>query len=51
MIDAFILHSIIKISIKKESQKTEGEINSQIKRNQYTHQLGLHHTKNSFVNK
>ncbi len=51
MVDAFILHYIIKINIKKESQKVEQEIDSQIKRNQYTHQLGLCYAKNSFVNR
>ena len=51
MVDAFVLHYIIKINIKKEVQKVEREIDSQIKRNQYTHQLGLHYAKNSFVNK
>lgn len=51
MVDAFILHYIIKINIKKESQKVEQEIDSQIKRNQYTHQLGLCYAKNSFVSR
>lgn len=51
MVDAFILHFIVKIYYQIEDVKINKEINSQIKANETMHQKGLHYAKHSVVKK
>ena len=51
MVDAFILHFIVKIYHQIEDVKINKEINSQIKANEAMHQKGLHYANHSVVKK